>query len=131
MTQYADTTFLAATVHSSALTGKDASAQNAALTRASNLADSYLASRFKLPLTSWSDDLRTAVCQIAAYYLATSKAHGADGQRTLVRVEYDDAIKWLEGVAAMRMTPVGIVDSSAPPRSGSKMRVTTNDPRGW
>jgi len=95
-----------------ALAKVSADDQDTALAAASRVADSYLIRRFTLPLTSWGDDLKQAICDIVAYRLM--KARGFNPQRSdadQLRDGYTDAIKWLKDVADSKATPVGIVDS--------------------
>jgi len=85
-----------------------------ALTRASQLADSYLANVFDLPLVSWGEDLRGAVASVATYFAMQKRGFNPDTEDAgALRLGYSDAIKWLEAVAAGKATPVGVVDSSA------------------
>ena len=47
--------------------------KDAAISAASGRADSYLGARFRLPISAWGDDLRQAVCAIAAFELVASQ----------------------------------------------------------
>jgi phage gp36-like protein len=95
-----------------ALTGISADEQQAALDSASGVADGYLASRYTLPITAYGQDLTRAVCNIAAYDLMSVRGYSPDGSNSTIRDRYDDAIRWLERVAAGTVSPVGVVDSS-------------------
>ena len=87
----------------------------AALDSASTLADGYLASKFQLPLVSSGQDLAEAVCKIAAYNLLGSRGYNPElGGDVVLRARYDDAIRWLEGVSAGKISPA-ITDSSGGP----------------
>jgi phage gp36-like protein len=86
--------------------------QNAALLAASQTADGYLNSRFVFPLINWGTDLKTHVCEIAAFTLLSTRGYNPDAN-SIVRDRYKDAIRWLEQVAADKITPV-ITDSSVP-----------------
>lgn len=87
--------------------------QDTALLSASELADSYLGSRFDLPLTTWGGDLKRIICDIAAYTLLKIRGWSPEsGDAEQYRKSYDDAIKWLNGVAKGDITPTLIVDSS-------------------
>lgn len=132
---YATRTHLAQfAIRAAALTGIATGDQDAALEAASDLADSYLRARFTLPLSSWQDDLRRAVCNVAAYDLLSARGYNPDaGADSNVRQRYEDAVRWLEGVAAGRVTPA-VTDSGSSGSSGSGAgvaRVFTSDPRGW
>lgn len=103
-----------------------------ALDSASDLADSYLGARYTLPLVAWGDDLRRAVCQIAAYdVIAGNRGFNPEqGADVSLRLRYEDAIKWLERVAAGSLVPVAVIDSSPTTDEGSAF-VITDAKRGW
>lgn len=112
-----------------ALEGIPTADQQAALDAASSTADGYLASRFKLPLTVWGDDLRRAVCQVAAYDLMTTRGMAPDSpEAVLLGDRSKGAMAWLRDVADGRVTPV--VTETAPAALTS-VRVESNEPRGW
>lgn len=123
-------------IRSGALTGIATGDQDAALEAASDLADSYLRARFTLPLAGWQDDLRRAVCNIAAYDLLSARGFNPDaGADVNVRARYDDAVRWLERIAAGQVTP-DVTDSGSSGDEGSGAaagvaRVFTNTSRGW
>ncbi|UZX16554.1 DUF1320 domain-containing protein [Thermus sp. PS18] len=103
--------------------------QEAALEAASALADSYLRTRYDLPLASWGRGLTRAVALIAAYDLMSRRGYDPTrpGQENL-RMRYEDAIRWLEGVAAGRVDP-GVVDAS-PDSPSSTIQAVTRE-RRW
>ena len=113
MTAYATTTdFTALGLPAAALGSID---PTAAIAAASARADGYLASRYTLPLVTWGEDLRDAVCAIAAYTLLSQRGFNPDAAADAnVRDRYLDAIRWLEGISASRVTPV-LTDSSGAP----------------
>lgn len=120
--------------------------QDAALLAASAIADSYLQSRYDLPLVNWGKDLVRIVCHIAAHDLMGSKGYnpsaGADPQ---IQYRRDKAIEWLQEVSEERQTPAYVVDStpgggSATPTSSDGavvttteggLQMTTSSVRGW
>jgi phage gp36-like protein len=105
-------------VPSAALTGISTPDQDAALQAASRVADSYLVKRWQLPLQTtptegWGDDLRQAVCDIAAYRLLKRRGFNPEqGDDASLRMSYEDAVKWLENVAKGSVTPIDLVDSN-------------------
>lgn len=114
-----------------ALTDVSTADRNAALDAASDLADSYLRSRFELPLTAWGDDLRRAVCSVAVYDLLSRRGYNPEqGADDNIRARHDDAVRWLEKVAAGLVSP-SVTDSSTPATAGSGARVRSHDARGW
>jgi len=78
----------------------------AALEQASAKADSYIGTRFELPLTAYSPALTECVCELAAYALMTQRGWqpGASDIES-VGARHDKAIKWLEDVARGRALP--------------------------
>jgi phage gp36-like protein len=96
-----------------ALRGVSPSAIEDALEAASRLADSYLRARYALPLTAWDEALTRAVAAIAAYDLMAVRGYDpARGADEVLRLRYEDAIRWLERVAAGEVTPE--VEDSTP-----------------
>lgn len=73
---------------------------DAALETASRQVDSYIGSRYDLPLVSFDKSVTIAVCSIAAYNLLARRgfaAGAADAEN--VRQRYEDAIGWCKDVA--------------------------------
>lgn len=88
---------------------------DAALMWASSTADSYLRKRHKLPLVSYSDDLRSVVTDIASWKLL--KRHGfnpTSKSDAAVVKGYDDAIATLRDVAK-GLVEFDVVDSTPDP----------------
>jgi len=89
-----------------ALRGVSPSTIEDALEAASRLADSYLRARYALPLTAWDEALTRAVAAIAAYDLMAVRGYDpARGADEVLRLRYEDAIRWLERVAAGGASP--------------------------
>lgn len=99
-------------VASRALAKIPAEQQDAALNAASRLADGYLNMRYRMPLTLWGDDLKQAVCDIAAFRLMKARGFNPESADAEMLQEGErQAIKWLEALAAGKINPVGIRDS--------------------
>jgi len=130
MARYATTTDLTRLgLPAVALEGISSDDQQAALDAASSTADGYLASRFRLPLTAWGEDLTRAVCQIAAYDLMVTRGMApGSGEAELLGDRSRGALAWLRDVADGRVTPV--VTETSPAVLGGA-RVESNTPRGW
>lgn len=112
MAQYADIADLP--IPAAAIAGISADVKNAALQGASDHADSYLISRFDLPLASWGKDLRRAVANIALYDIMSTRGYSPEsGDNASIRDRAKDAEAWLKDVSAGKATPTGVVDSSA------------------
>ena len=96
-----------------------------ALEAASRLADSYLRARYALPLSSWDEALTRAVAIIAAYDLMAVRGYDpARGADEVLRLRYEDAIRWLERVAAGAVSPE-VQDSTPDVREGAFSAVTS------
>lgn len=119
-------------VGSGATAGIAAGDITAALDAASSLADSYLGAQYTLPLVSWGDDLRRAVCMIAAYdVIAGNRGFNPEnGDDTNLRLRYQDALDWLKRLADGSVVPGGVVDSTADESDGGGAIVTMAR-RGW
>lgn len=131
MPAYATTTDLTRLgLPSDALVDVTSEAQEAALAAASALADSYLRSRYRLPLTAWSDELTRVVCVIAAWDLLTTRGFDPSGSADeAIRQRYEDAIGWLKDVSRSVVTP-DVTDSSVAQRSAAPA-VYSRTARGW
>lgn len=80
--------------------------RQAALDAASTLADSYLANRVTTPIATPSADLVQAVCAIASWRLLCRRGFNPeDPGGAAVRLQYEDAIHWLERVSKGSATP--------------------------
>jgi phage gp36-like protein len=112
-----------------ALTEIDDATRTASLEAASSLADGYLAAVYTLPLTSHGSDLTRAVVSIAVYDLMVRRGYSADGADEEIRRRYEDAIRWLEKVAAGLISP-DIVDDTPDHAEGGSF-VVTMAKRGW
>ncbi|HDW3554126.1 TPA: DUF1320 family protein [Escherichia coli] len=89
----------------------------AALQRASAEIDGYLVARYPTP---WPDTPRILVgrcCDIARYHLATASRQCSEE----IRMRYEDAIRFLEKVAAGAIG-LGRTESGEPVKAGSQMR---------
>ncbi|SNR95343.1 Mu-like prophage protein gp36 [Humidesulfovibrio mexicanus] len=78
-----------------------------ALERASSEADTYVAARYALPLSSVPQALAVAVCDIARFRLSG----GETTETTPIADRYKAAIAWLKDVAAGRAVLPGVATS--------------------
>lgn len=134
MTRYASTTDLGRLgVATQALSGLDAATREDALDACSALADGYLSNRYSLPLSAWGDDLRLHVAGMAAFRLLAGRGYNPQvANDEVVRMLWEDAIRWLERVAAGTVTPAGITDAT--PEEAEELpsfAMVTNTSRGW
>lgn len=108
--------------------------KNAELLAASRFADSYFRAKFTLPMTSWGDDVKQAVCDIAAYRMYRKRGYnpGAPGDAG-IRQGYDDAVEWLKDVAGGDVSP-DVIDSSSGAIEGTptkEAQVLSSSSRGF
>ena len=135
MTRYAETTdFARLGLPAAATTGIATASLNAALDAFGAVIGGYLQARgYTLPLTSWGDDLRRCNCLGAAWDVL--RVRGYDPQANndeAVRLGFEDAMRWLRDVAAGKVTPVGIVDSTPSEDEATEQTFcVTNTRRNW
>ena len=108
-----------------------------ALIDASALANSYLGDKLHLPLSPlpvppavapYDRQLVRAVCQIAAWYCICLRGFNPDNPGdAVIRMQYDDALKWLTRVANGQAT---IAVAQADPPS-AQPDISTNCQRGY
>ena len=113
-TQYATTTDLGNVgLTSAALATMTTGQQTAALAGASALVDSYLESRYTLPLTAWGSDLARCVAILAAYDLLSTRGYNPNaGADMNWRQRYVDQMAWLDEVSKGTSSPSQVADSS-------------------
>lgn len=95
---------------------------NAALLAASSMADGYLASRYgsSLPLATWPESLTQHVCAIAAFRLMSAIGFNPeDGAHVVIRMGYDDAIRWLRDVSKGVVTLISAPTAALTPQAYS------------
>ena len=107
---------------------------DAALQAASDRISEAFPSNWKLPLTQWSLSVTEKTCEIAAYKLLSVRGYNpAAGADPIVRLNYEDAMKWIEMVAKGLITP-DVTDSSTAPVEGRPSFLPlpiTASSRGW
>lgn len=104
---------------------------NAALVAASETADGYMRSQFRLPLVSWGADLRRHVAMLAAWdILSAQRGFNPDAAGSDIWLQrYEQAMAWLKDVSRGVVSP-NVVDSTPSRRDGAP-RVSTAAKRGW
>jgi phage gp36-like protein len=132
---YADQSDLAQVgVRADVTSGVDSTTLDGILMKRSRFADGYLAAsgRYILPISAWGDDLRLAVCELSAYDALTAVIgmNPDDSANSNWIERKNDAMQWLRDVAAGKVVPVGIVDST-PSTSEGGASVSTDCRRGW
>lgn len=94
-------------------------------------ADGKLRGRYQLPLLAWDVDLRMMVAQLAAYDVMIRRGYNpAAGADVNVRLRYEDALKWFDGVERQNVHPNVTASPTASPHYNAP-QVTTSTTRGW
>ncbi|KQZ87202.1 hypothetical protein ASD64_07100 [Mesorhizobium sp. Root157] len=88
---------------------RDDAALDAALARASSLADAYIDKKYAVPLASPPDYLVEAVIDIAVYRLAADVMIGTDE----FRKRYEDALKLFKDIGKGEITLAGATPADA------------------
>jgi phage gp36-like protein len=89
----------------------DTDVETKALDDATAEIDSYIAARFSLPLASPVPEILTRICGDIAIYRGSGEAGTVTDEK---RLRYEDAVKWLDKLAA---GTVGLGSSVAEPQS--------------
>lgn len=101
------------------------------LTAASAQCDGYLRVAFAVPLTAPSTDLKIRCSHIAAYMIMGELGFNPEiAPDTIIVKNYDDAVRWLEQVAAGRVVPIDTSDGT-PSVDEYGPEAETDSPRGW
>lgn len=106
--------------------------QNACCVAASEKLDSYFRGRYPLPLLTWGTDVTMHAAYIAAFlmYSGTRGATPMKGSDEMIRTNYEDAIRWAEGVQRQTVHP-DVTFSVPSPQYVFPQVVSANTPRGW
>jgi phage gp36-like protein len=105
--------------------------QTAACVAASTLADSYMRSRYPLPLLSYDIDVTMNVAYIAAKMMLEARgSRPMSGADDTVEKNYDRAIKWFKDVQNQIISPNVTYTSLAPNYSLPAVE-SPNCVRGW
>lgn len=101
------------------------------LSYASARADSIaLGLRYHLPISGWGDDLRAAVCAIAAAKFYTVRGMNAQGASKAIFDAEKDAVAWLTMVGNGHADLCGVTDQT-PDDDEGRAYITSDPPRGW
>ena len=109
----------------------DTATQSAALDSASEYALGKIGGRYKRPLVSWSDDLKQAVCKIAAYELLCIRGFNpAAGADVNILERRNQADGWLTSVARQEISP-DIVGAANQSPAFDNPRIISAPQQGW
>lgn len=121
-------------IRSAALASLPAGTVEAQLEATSRMADGYIGNAYPLPLTAWGDDLRAAIVHVSDWNLLATR--GFDPQRgndEVIRLRYEDAMRWLREIHAGKLLPVGMAGTTTPEASSPLRRshLFNQRDRGW
>ena len=126
-----------------ALTNVPTATQQAALNAAADEIDTYLRSRYSVPLLSAPLSIIKAEAVLAAADLLTTKGHNPTFFDQAFQLRVDRTLRWLEKLSAGSAHLAADVDatpevseggpqiSSRGPRASFSSTIYTNTPRGW
>jgi phage gp36-like protein len=101
-----------------------------ALQSASTMADSFIRSRYALPLTAWGTDLKMSVCKIATYEVMSVRGYNpAAGSDVNYLNRHLEAMAWLKGVSRGEIH-LDVTPALSTASQGSGV-VVSNSRRGW
>lgn len=127
-----DAELLAMGIASTALASITSGTRDQARAAASDLALSYVAKRYKLPLVSWGNDLRRAVAHIAAYDLLCARGFNpAAGSDDSIKQRHDTAVSWLRDVSRGIAELVDCVDSTPTLEEQGPLTSTSDGGSQW
>lgn len=114
-----------------ALSGVSSSQRAAAISAVSSFVLSRLAKRYKLPLVSWSDDVKRATAHIWAWDVLCLRGFNPENAHDLaIKIRADQAKAWFREVVAGDAEPEAIVDASTGVDERGPL-VESDDPVGW
>jgi phage gp36-like protein len=123
-------------IRAEAIANVDPSILQANIGAASDVIDSYLRSRFTLPLLAWGSDITGACAKIAVYTIIQARGfNSARASDEQIKAAYDEAIHWLVDISNSKATPN--VEDSAPAsfpgqvQGGGTVQVSSYQPRGY
>ncbi|MDX1527051.1 MAG: DUF1320 domain-containing protein [Gammaproteobacteria bacterium] len=137
MPAYADTSDFCLHGLPEAAVDDDAAVQ-ASLSAASRTIDSYLSARTKepkysVPLDPYPDSIKECACKIAAWeYVSGNRGRQTGGPDEMIRLRYEDAMRWLRELRDGKVDLIGIEGETAPTEvTTTELEVYSDDLRGW
>lgn len=83
-----------------------------------------------VPLVSWGDDIKQAVCEIAAWKIMAWRGYNPEGENDPLQNRHDKAIKWVMAAAAEGGL-AGAVDATGDATLEGAPIVYSSDPLEW
>jgi len=96
----------------------------------SGMIDSYLESRYTLPLTNTPDALKRCCSCLASWHILLWRGYNPETFDTGYKEAHDACIAWLEGVRDGRNSVPGAEDQTPTVDEGAPI-VSSADLRGW
>jgi phage gp36-like protein len=131
---YCLVTDLGLAIRAEALDGLDTFTMQDCIDGAADTIDSYLRSRYALPLRSWGKDIRRCCAILAVYDAMTARgfnpANSGDDQ---LELRYEKQIQWLRDISNEKASP-NVIDASSPASPGTsteRARMQSNIQRGY
>lgn len=104
---------------------EDVGVVDSAIEEASAEVESYLAVRYPVPVSPVPRVLATAAASVAIWNLARGRGYDADSADKVIRMAYDDAMRWLKalssGAAQLPLANVGGTTAATTPAPGFKL----------
>ena len=92
--------------------------------------ENALASAYTMPIVKWPPSVSQRGAEIAAWVALKQRGTQTDGPDLFVKDAHDQAQSWLNRIAAGRLRPPGIVDSTPETYEGGGV-VVSGPLRGW
>jgi phage gp36-like protein len=110
--------------------------QLAACAAASEKADSYMRGRYSLPMVAVGTDVVMHTAFLAGKILLSTRGYNpAAGADDRIEKQWDDAVRWFEGIQRQSVHPDVTPSGSSPGGSGNPAfdlpQVITQPQRGW
>jgi phage gp36-like protein len=122
-------------IRAEALANIDPSILTSNIAGASDVIDSYLRSRFELPLVAWGSDLTGCCAKIAVYEIIRVRGfNAARASDETIKDAYDQSIRWLVDISNQKATPNVTDSASAVPgeaTGGGTVQVSSYQSRGY
>lgn len=108
--------------------------QDALLSAASGRMDSYLGTRYAVPLTTYGDEVRECACVLAAYAIVQRRGFNPDNAwETALQERRKEALEWLRDIASGKASVPGITESESEswPSQIGALDILSDEARGW
>lgn len=105
--------------------------QEALLSSASGLMDSYLGARYSVPLSTYGAEVTECCCVLAAYTILQRRGFNPDNAwETAVQARRAEWLDWLKGLASGSVSLPGVTESESDAWA-TVIGTLSDDARGW